>query len=686
MEDFTAKFKEEAIDLMNDLESALLVLEAHPEDKAQVSLIFRAMHSLKGTGSMFGFDKISSFTHNLETIYDFIKEDKIIVNQEIINLTLSSVDVIKSLLEDDSKVNSEINNLYNEISKKIIDLISSTDKEWENKPKIQQIITTKTELDKISTYFISFIPNENIFRNGTNPLYLLDELACMGDSIVIPHIDSIPELISYSPSMCYTWWEILLATNQSLDDIKNVFIFVEDDCQLEINFISSLNLLADKDFKTKFINKPPEKKVKGFDQTKAFIELFNKEKEKKHINITIPKVNIKESNISSIRVSTDKLDDLLKLVSEMITVQSRLSSYSEIVKEPELINISENIAKLTRQLRDNAYKISLIPINTMLIRFQRLVRDLSVELNKEVSFESIGGETELDKKIVEYITDPILHILRNSLDHGIEDKESRIKKGKSERGKIRLKAYYSGANVIIQIKDDGKGIDPDVIKNKAIEKGIIAPNTILGKRDIFNLIFHPGLSTASLITDVSGRGVGMDVVRRNINDIRGEVEIDSVLDKSTTITLKLPLTLSIIDGLLVKVADTIFVIPLNSIYKIYAVHLKMIENNFYNLIALDGKQISYFHLKEEFNLPNKSTKQILHAIVVFFEDKLIALIADNVIGEYQAVVKPLGKLYNFQEIISGATILGDGTLALVMDTNKIINKFSNQINNKIKGE
>lgn len=673
MEDLTAKFKEEAIDLINDLEAALLVLEANPNDKTQIALIFRTMHSLKGTGAMFGFDKISSFTHNLETIYDFIKSSKISINQDIINITLSSVDVIKSLLSENSANNPDVKILYDNISEKVINLINQTDKEWQNRPKIQQLSFSSSFSDEYKTYFISFIPNEGILRNGTNPLYLVDELSSLGNSIVTPHFDKLPDFGSYILSTCYVWWEILLSTNQNIEDIKNVFIFAEDDCQLEINLISNTNLLEDKEFKSKFKTTKPERIIKGFDQTQAFIQQFNIEKEKNNIQ---SKIITKDTSVSSIRVSTDKLDELLKLVSEMITVQSRLVTYADKQKQPELITISENIAKLTRQLRDNAYKISLVPVNTMITRFQRLVRDLSIELGKDVLFESIGGETELDKKIVESITDPILHIIRNSLDHGIESKEVRLIKAKPERGKIRLKAFYTGANVIIQIKDDGKGIDTEVIRNKAIEKGLISSSAILGKRDIFNLIFHPGFSTATSVTDVSGRGVGMDVVRRNINDIRGEVEVDSIVDKGTTITLKLPLTLSIIDGLLIRIGETIFVIPLNSIYKIYAVDVEFLKNNFYNLLVFDGKQIPYLHLKEEFNIESTKQQKMLHAIVVFYNEKLIALIADSVLGEYQAVVKPLGRIYNFQEIISGATILGDGSLALVMDTNKIVNKLS----------
>lgn len=674
MEDLTAKFKEEAIDLINDLEAALLVLEANPNDMTQIALIFRTMHSLKGTGAMFGFDKISSFTHNLETIYDFIKSSKLSINQDIINITLSSVDVIKSLLSENAENNPDIKMLFDNISEKVINLINKTDKEWQNRPKIQQLSVSHSQSDEIKTYFISFIPNEDIFRNGTNPLYLVDELSSLGNAIVTPHFDKIPDFENYKISTSYVWWEILLSTNQSIDDIKNVFIFAEDDCQLEINLISSLNLLDDNEFRSRFKKIAPEKIVKGFDNAKAFIEQFNQEKEKKSSLQT--KILNKDANVSSVRVSIDKLDELLKLVSEMITVQSRLNTFAEKQKNAELITISESIAKLTRQLRDNAYKISLVQVNTMLTRFQRLVRDLSIELNKDVFFESIGGETELDKKIVESITDPILHIIRNSLDHGIESKEIRLLKGKPERGKIRLKAFYTGANVVIQIKDDGKGIDPELIKSKAIEKGLISANAILGKRDIFNLIFHPGFTTSSSVTDVSGRGVGMDVVRRNINDVRGEVEVDSVVDKGTTITLKLPLTLSIIDGLLVKIADAVFVIPLNSIYKIYAVSADLLKNNFYNILVFDNKQIPFFHLKEEFNIQSEKEAKMLHAIVVYYEDKLVALIAESVLGEYQAVVKPLGRIYKFQEIISGATILGDGSLALVMDTNKIVNRLS----------
>ncbi|MFW6369921.1 MAG: chemotaxis protein CheA, partial [Bacteroidota bacterium] len=384
----------------------------------------------------------------------------------------------------------------------------------------------------------------------------------------------------------------------------------------------------------------------------------------------------RENRISSIRVASDKLDQLMNLVSELVTTQARLSLYSEKDGQPELMGISENVQKLSRQLRDIAFSIVLIPIENMLTRFHRLIRDLSNELKKEVDFYTEGTDTELDKTIIENLSDPLMHIVRNSIDHGIETPSNREKAGKPRRGQIKLKAFYSGANVHIQISDDGAGIDPAAIREKAIQKGIILPEASLSKKEILDLIFLPGFSTAKNITDVSGRGVGMDVVKRKIADIRGEVEVDSEVGAGTILTIKLPLTLSIIDGLLVKVGDSNYVIPLTAVDKIYAAEHEKLINTFNNIIVLDGKQVPYLYLRSEFGMPESDLKTE-QVVVVRYEDKRIGLAVDNVVGEYQAVLKPLGKHYKDQDIISGATILGDGTVALVMDTNKAIRQFSN---------
>ena len=405
--------------------------------------------------------------------------------------------------------------------------------------------------------------------------------------------------------------------------------------------------------------------------------------EKKNIESQVDQINkrfsnapsVKENIISSIRVSSDKLDSLMNLVSELVTTQARLSLFAEHSGNTELLTIAENVQKLTRQLRDNAFDIVLVPIDTMLTRFQRLVRDLSKGLNKNVVFVAEGAETELDKTIIETLTDPLLHILRNCIDHGIESPEERKILGKPEQGTILLKAYYSGTNVHIKITDDGSGIDPEKIRSKAIQKGLISKDASLSGREIFDLLFIPGFSTAENVTDVSGRGVGMDVVKRKLAEVRGEVEIDSEINVGTTITFKLPLTLSIIDGLLVKIANNHYIIPLSVVGKIYSTDHESVVNKFNNLIILDGERLPFYYLREEFNLPEND--QVNEQIVLIsYEDKKIGIVVDDVIGEYQAVLRTLGKMFKNQEIISGATILGDGTVALVMDTNKMILQFS----------
>jgi two-component system, chemotaxis family, sensor kinase CheA len=680
MDNFRKKFIEEATEHINELEKALLQLEHDPENKELVEKVFRAMHSLKGGGAMFGFDKISEFTHNLENVYDYVRNGEMYVSSDLLNVTLASVDHLSNLLNDDKAVQPDTIAKHKELSNKITDIINikKSGKGEATIPVIKDVPVNEPSVttDKLTTYYLHFQPNEGIFDNGTNPLYLLDELNGLGQCIAIPHLNKIPAFEQLAPSKCYTYWEIFLATSQDINSITDVFIFVEDECTIEIHKLSDTNLFTNKLFQEKLEEVKKAGKDIGINDLQHFVSKLtvNNKKEKK--TEELPKVS-KENTISSIRVSSEKLDNLMNLVSELVTTQARLTLYGEQDGSSELIAIAENVQKLSRQLRDIAFSIVLIPIENLLTRFQRLVRDLSKELKKEATFIAEGTDTELDKTIIENLTDPLLHILRNSLDHGIEDPATRLRLGKPRQGTILLKAFYSGANVHIQISDDGAGIDPEKIRLKAISKGLMSPEVPLSQKELMDLLFLPGFSTAANITDVSGRGVGMDVVRRKIADIRGEVEIESKINQGTTITIKLPLTLSIIDGLLVKVKQTHYVIPLTSVDKIYAADHNKLVNTFNNIIILDGQQIPFFYLREEFDEEENhfDSEQV---VVVRYEDIRIGLAVDTVIGEYQAVLKPLGKYYKNQEIISGATILGDGTIALVFDTNKAIKYFASQ--------
>ena len=491
-----------------------------------------------------------------------------------------------------------------------------------------------------------------------------------------------------------------MATGNVIDDIHDVFLFVEDVSTIEILKIADCNILDNSDF----IRKAESLFVEGEAMSKAILKNISEElivlpgklQSKPVDKAVIPvsetgkKDNHKKENItikqqpeayenrgiSSIRVSSDKIDNLMNNISELVIVQARLSLLADKMNQPDLSQISESVEKLSRQLRDNVFNISLVPVKNLVARYKRLVRDLSKELGKEIDFFTEGTETALDKNIIESLTDPLLHIFRNSIDHGIEDIETREKIGKPEKGKITLKAYYSGSEVHIAVEDDGGGIDINKIKEKAVNKGIIKAGASPGEKEILNLIFLPGFSTASKVTGVSGRGVGMDVVMRKIKDIRGNVEIDTEVGKGTTITIKLPLTLSIIDGLLVSVADSLYVLPISVVDKIFPVKHKELQDSFNNIIVLDGGQILFIYLRSEFVIGGEAPvyEQV---VVVRHGEQKVGLVVDAVIREYQAVLKPVGSHYKDQDFFSGATILGDGSIALILDTNRIVSKFTN---------
>jgi len=673
MDSFQKKFIEEATDLINNLEEAVLNLEKNSTNNELIAEVFRIMHSLKGGGGMFGFDDISNFTHNLETIYDEVRNGKLKVTDDLLSITFSSVDHLRSLLDPDALKNKQIKKNNDILLGRVDSVLKSADSS-----ETTQIEEQIEEQDKNTqqTIYIYFAPNESIMDNGTNPLYLIDELCSLGASIVFPRTSKVPMLSRFNSSKCYTAWEVFLVTEEHINSIHDVFIFVEDESELEISKIADFDTLSNEKFNKNIHSLYSEKN--HFDPTviKSLIDEVIEERKSKVVNVNEKlKIFTKENVISSIRVSSDKIDQLMNLVSELVTTQASLSLYVEENQVHALNQLSENIENITRQLRDTAFSISLIPIETMLTRFHRLIRDLSSEFSKNIDFITEGAETELDKTLIQGLTDPLMHIIRNSVDHGIEPEEDRIKSGKTPQGMIYLKAFYSGANVVIKIQDDGRGIDIDRVRQKAIEKELISSEAKYSDKEILDLVFIPGFSTAQKVTDVSGRGVGMDVVKRKIDEIRGTVDLESKENVGTTITIKLPLTLSIIDGLLVVIGDTKYVLPLNLVEKIYAYEHNEFENAFNNIIIVDGEQIPFYYLRDEFNISGKPLN-VEQLVLVKYEEKRIGLVVDSVIGEYQAVLKPLGKLYKNHEIISGATILGDGTIALVLDTNKIINELS----------
>ena len=707
MEEFRQKFIEEADELITNLESSLLVLEKNPAEKEHIGQVFRVMHTLKGNGGMFGFNKISEFTHDLESIYDLVRNGQMDLTPDILNTTLLSVDHLKVLLQKGDNLDSKTLQQHNDFTRKITHIINlktgTNTPEEPNEPHTpaESIRIQPQDRSSFITYYISFRPHPDIFSNGTNPLYLLDEINGLGKTSVIAHLENLPALEDFNFSKCYAWWELFIATEEQKSTLADVFIFVEDDSTINIQKISDGDLFGEVVFNN-YLEKIKNNKASV--DLKELHNLINAYEIEHYVDLpptvepmpepapketeesdtdenaaaeAVPVKNKPETVISSIRVSSDKVDTLMNLVSEMVTVQARMSMFAEKSNNPELINIAENMQKLSKQLRDNAFSISLIPIGSILTRFQRLVRDLSADLKKKINFEIEGEDTELDKNIIERLSDPLMHILRNSLDHGIESPEKRKKAGKPETGTIRFRAYHSGSNVHIEIGDDGAGISKARVLEKARQKGLITETDQLTDKQIFSLIFTPGFSTAAAVSDVSGRGVGLDVVNKKIMELRGEILVDSEQGEGTTITLVLPLTLSIIDGMQVKIHNTYYIIPLSAVHKIYSIAHSRIESAFDNIMVFEGEQIPFFYLRKQFNIDGIPPERE-EILVVKYEAKKVGLVIDKVIGEYQTVLKPLGKHYKSQEFIAGGTILGDGTIALVLDTNKIIYQFANK--------
>ena len=684
LDNFKKKFIEEAVDLIDELEKAVLELEDNSNDLDIVLRIFRIMHTLKGNSSMFGFEQIDRFTHHMETIYDQVRSGEREVTQDTLDATLRSVDHLKNLLDEAGNESPQLMQEQETLMTQMDAIIEGrtpvkaetkktqpTDSRTEAPANSQ---TSDTEKKDFETFFIRYAPVTDIFNNGTNPLYQVDELQALGVAKIKVHFEKVPPLAEIEPSFCYTSWEIVLATDKGKNAIDDVFIFVESDSDLDIQRLDEGNLLENPTFVADLDNLWAKQATPDLEEIRKILPTHEVQQQQ-DVSAPVRQVASKNVAISSIRVASEKLDELMNLVSELVTTQARLTLFAEENDLPGLTVISENVQKLSRQLRDIAFSIVLIPIENLITRFHRLVRDLSQGLHKDVRFITEGSDTELDKTIIEGLADPLMHILRNSLDHGIEDAATRKRAGKPAQGTVRLKAFYSGTNVMIQVSDDGAGIDPVSVHQKAVEKGIIPADRKLSKRDTLDLVFMPGFSTAKKVTDVSGRGVGMDVVKRKISELRGEVELDSERGVGTTITIKLPLTLSIIDGLLVKVDETSYVIPLSAVDKIYAVEHEKVINQFNDVVVLDGKQIPFFNLRKEFALP-ETTLAMEQVIVVHFEERKVGFVVDTVVGEYQAVLKPLGRHYKNQDMISGATILGDGTVALVMDTNRIIKHFT----------
>ena len=667
---FRGKFIDEALSLVKNIEQSLIQLENNSSNKESIQKVFRFAHTLKGVSGMYGFNKIADYTHKLETLFDCIQSGTLSVNTAIIDLTLQSADHIKSLLSDFDFVKEENQINQVELLGKInLYVQGDINKQVTNVKSITKVIESKTK-----SYYIHFTPDKGMLARGVRITNIFRDLAEVGSFEIFKHHAEVP--IKAETNIPETWG-IFLSSVETIETIEDVFVFVEENYKLYK--LSDNNLFDDLpntetsklDHKNQTLHIEDLQQLSQPELIKIIHQSIeenetNTKNETKNTNIKTS-TNIPEILSQSINVDTQKIDTLMYLVSELVTSNAQLKLGFKNADMNQLKMVVENIEKLTKQFRDNTFSLRLTPVQENIFRFQRLVRDLSGQLNKQIKFEIEGGETELDKSILDKLTEPLMHLVRNSIDHGIETPEIRVAEGKPPTGLLKFAAQHSGNHIIISISDDGSGIDEQRILAKAIKKGIIKKGSTPTQQEIFDLVFLPGFSTAESLTEISGRGVGMDVVKKKITELKGEVRIISEKGKGTEFIIKLQQTVSIIDSLLFQANEMNFLVPLTDIEECSLVNKEVFDSKkTTNTVPFNNQLIPYIDLYKLYNLKKPDTKN-LKLLVINKQNNRFAIAADEIIGEHQAVLKSMGKQVKKQENIAGASILGDGKLAFLLD-------------------
>jgi len=687
-------FREEAQELLSEIEETLLELEQNAGSRELIDRLFRAIHTIKGSGAMFGFDRIAAFAHHVETAIDGVRAGHISLSKPLIELVLASRDqitlMIDSIGSDDASLTAECNRI-------VAALADLTAGRQAGTPAVgaageqEELVRQKAPFapeGPPQLYRIRFTPEHGIFGRHFDPLTVLRDLAALGEMRVTALIDDLPELEQLDPERCYLAYDILLTTGCGDDAIKDAFIFLGAESGVDIRKISSDYERAEEE-----APKLGEILVDRGDVLPAKVEEILRAKSRLGEDLVAAGVigptkvesalqeqkAIKDRKqchqASTIRVASDKLDFLINVVGELVTAQARLEDCSAEFSNLDLVSAVEEVGRLVTELRDNVMSIRMLPIGVTFEKFRRLVRDLSHQTGKGVDLAIGGGETELDKSMLEKLNDPLVHLIRNAIDHGIEEPEERERAGKPSMGRVTLRAAHIGGHVHITIEDDGAGIDADAVVRKAVAQGLLREGEaeFLSEEEKLAYILHPGLSTAKKVTNVSGRGVGMDVVKTEITKLRGRLEVDTERGKGTTITIKLPLTMAIIDGLLVRAKDTKYIIPVNCIKECIELTNQDISHaHGRHIIKVRDEVIPYIRIRELFDGAERD-HEIEQLIIVEHERSSMGIVIDQIYGDHQTVIKSLGKAFTEAQGVSGATILGDGSVALIMDVPQLIN-------------
>lgn len=627
-------FRQEAQELFEQIEQGLLDLARRPGDRALIDTIFRGLHTLKGSGAMFGFDALAAFTHHCETAFDRVRKGEVPASPSLVSAVLDAQDHMRALAEG-TPVEAGAGDA----------LLANLQAAIDGGDAAPAAAPTAPGLN---TFKIRFSLPADALINGARPLPLLDELRELGEARVRVITDDVPPLAQLVPTECRLAWEVLLNTKHDRDAIDDVFIFVIDEMTLEVEDLTAAAAEPEA---------APVLEAAAVVQDDAPVAA----------NAPADTGRTAAKSGDTVRVPAERLDEMMDRVGELVIAQSRLKQLAASSTDVALRAVAEEIERLASEMRDTMMVVRMVPIAQLFGRFRRLIHDLERDTGKQIELSTEGETTELDKTVIERLADPLIHLIRNSADHGLEGAEQRAAAGKPTVGKIMLAARQSGAEVVITITDDGRGVDRARVRAKAEENGLIQPGQVLSDNELLQLIFAPGFSTAAAITNLSGRGVGMDVVKKTIEGLRGAIEISSTPGEGSVVSLRIPLTLAIIDGLLVRVGSGRYVIPLATVEEcVELTPAQDARSTGRNLITLRDELVPFIRLREQFTTGTQPDQHQKIVVVSTGQDR-VGLVVDQILGDHQTVIKPLSSFHADVGAFSGATIMGDGGVALILD-------------------
>ena len=711
MDELTSVFIQEGREQLQAMENGLLELEQNPDNLDNINTIFRAAHTIKGASGVIECHFIENFMHKVENVLDRLRNSEIRVSSDLTGLLLRCCDQLGSLMgvleagqpEPNAESVAKGDALLLELGAYTVDKAASASSVIEAEAEYHAsgggVVIT-------DAWHISVRFGPDVLRGGMDPLSFIRYLASLGEILGLETVsDAMPTAPEMDPESCYLGFEIRLQTRASKADIERVFNFCADDCALRIlppdsklaEYLKLIKELPEDDMRLGEIlvrcgaltqaeleqalvsQQAPQPGIEEGQEAAPTPQIGEILVDHKIIQKTVIDAAVsKQTQVSEkkavearlIRVQADKLDQLIDLVGELVIAGASAHLLAQRSGQGDLMETTSVLSRLVENIRDSALQLRMVQIGETFNRFNRVVRDVSKEIGKEIDLVITGADTELDKTVVEKIGDPLMHLVRNCMDHGIEQGAVREANGKDRRGSVQLNAYHDSGSIVIEVIDDGGGLPRDKIYNKAIDKGLIQPGQTLSDQEIINLIWEPGFSTAEQVTNLSGRGVGMDVVRRNIQSLRGNCDVSSVEGEGTTFTIRLPLTLAIIDGFLVGVGKSAYVIPLDMVIECIEQRDDTADRDFHNL---RGEVLPFVRLREMFEIEGERPARE-NIVVVQYAGQKAGIVVDQLMGEFQTVIKPLSSIFRHLRGIGGSTILGTGEVALILDVQALVQR------------